>query len=101
MPEGNKTLQLSYRYLTDDDFAALHKTFLEAYTDYFFPVRLSVEQLEHHILQNSVELTESVGAFYQGEMIGVTLNGFGTWNGKKTVYDAGTGVVPAFRKQGV
>ena len=34
-------------------------------------------------------------------MVGFTLNGFGVWNGMPTVYDAGTGVVPAMRRRGV
>ena len=34
-------------------------------------------------------------------MVGYTLNGFGLWNGKQTAYDAGTGVIPGFRNQGI
>lgn len=101
MREGNQTLQISYRYLTADDFKSLHETFLEAYSDYFFPVYLTESQLEHHIRQNSVELTKSVGAFAGEKLVGMTLNGFGSWNGVKTVYDAGTGVIPEFRNRGI
>ena len=101
MTEGNKTFQIICRYLARADFAALHATFLQAFADYFVTFQLSEEQLENHILQNAVELERSVGAFFEGEMVGFTLNGFGVWNDKKTVYDAGTGVVPSFRRGGV
>lgn len=89
-----------YRFLRKEDFTAIHKTFLEAYSDYVVKFQLTEVQLENHIAQNAVEFEKSVGAFADGEMIGVTLNGFGVWNGKKTIYDAGTGVVPNYRRKG-
>jgi ribosomal protein S18 acetylase RimI-like enzyme len=101
MPERNKTSKINYRYLSNLDFAALHKTFVEAFSDYFVPFQLSEKQLENHVAQNSVELNLSVGAFTEKEMVGFTLNGFGAWNGKQTAYDAGTGVVPKFRGKGL
>jgi ribosomal protein S18 acetylase RimI-like enzyme len=101
MTNGNKTLQIDCRFLSAADFPALHQTFLEAFSDYLIPFQLSEEQLRHHILQNSVDPEKCVGAFFENKMIGCTLNGFGIWNRRKTVYDAGTGVVPAFRNQGV
>lgn len=101
MPEGNKTLQITYRFLSTEDFAALHHAFHEAFSDYIIPFKLSAAQLENHIATNAVDLNNSVGAFAGGEIIGFTLNGFGLWNGKSTVYDAGTGVIPKFRGRGV
>lgn len=101
MPTGNKTFERICRYLTRADFPALHKAFLEAFSDYFVPFQFSERQMENHLLQNNVELEKSVGAFFGERLIGFTLNGFGSWNAKKTIYDAGTGVVPEFRRQGV
>src|SRR5215212_7862641 len=97
MPEGNKTLQINYRFLSTDDFTAVHAAFHEAFADYIIPFKLSESQLENHIATNAVDLNNSVGAFFNGKIIGFTLNGFGLWNGKSTVYDAGTGVIPEFR----
>lgn len=101
MPEGNKNLQINYRFLSTDDFTALHAAFLEAFADYIVPFKLSESQLENHIATNAVDLSNSVGAFADGKIVGFTLNGFGLWNGKPTVYDAGTGVTPEFRSKGV
>lgn len=98
---GNKTLEINCRYLKDSDFSELHATFLDAFSDYFISFQLSEEQLKNHIALNSVDLSRSVGAFSEDKMVGFTLNGFGEWNDKKTVYDAGTGVIPAFRHQGI
>jgi ribosomal protein S18 acetylase RimI-like enzyme len=44
---------------------------------------------------------KSIGAFQDNVLVGFTLNGFRDWNGKPTVYDVGTGVVPEYRKQGL
>ncbi len=101
MSERNKTLNINYRFLSAEDFPVVHLACLEAFSDYLIPVQLSEAQFENHILQNAVDLDLSVGAFSDGKMVGYTLNGFGLWNGKQTVYDAGTGVVPAFRNQGI
>lgn len=90
-----------YRFLTDVDFDALHETFLAAFSDYFVALQLTEQQFKNHIQLNSVDLKRSVGAFDGEKMVGFTLNGFGIWNGKKTIYDAGTGVVPAYRKRGI
>jgi len=94
------------RFLNEDHFAELHKTFLAAFCDYMVPFQLSVDQLHKHILNNAIDLDLSVGCFAPEEaedetkMIGFTLNGFGMWGGRSTAYDAGTGVIPEFRRRG-
>lgn len=93
-------MKIDLRFLRKEDFSEVHKTFLEAYSDYIIKFQLTEKQLENHIAQNAVRLDESIGAFAEEKMIGVTLNGVGFWDGKETVYDAGTGVIPDFRKKG-
>ncbi|MCD9188338.1 MAG: GNAT family N-acetyltransferase [Pyrinomonadaceae bacterium] len=93
-------MKIDLRFLRREDFSEIHKTFLEAYSDYIIKFQLTEKQLENHIAQNAVRLEESIGAFAGEKMIGVTLNGVGFWDGKETVYDAGTGVIPDFRKKG-
>lgn len=93
-------MKIDLRFLQTEDFSDIHKTFLDAYSDYVVKFQLTVAQLENHIAQNAVRLEKSVGAFADGKMIGVTLNGVGVWDEKKTIYDAGTGVIPNFRKNG-
>lgn len=93
-------MKIDLRFLRREDLSEVHKTFLEAYSDYIIKFQLTEKQLENHIAQNAVRLEESIGAFAKEKMIGVTLNGVGVWEGKETVYDAGTGVIPDFRKNG-
>lgn len=94
-------MQINYRFLSPHDFAALHAALLEAFSDYIVPFQLTESQFKNHIALNAVDINNSVGAFSDGKMIGFTLNGFGFWNGKPTVYDAGTGVFPGFRGRGI
>lgn len=102
MAGGNKTLNVEYRFLSPKDFAELYKTSLEAFSDYIIPIRLSQQQFENHLAQNAVNLNLSVGAFSEdGRMIGYTINGFDQWNQRWTAYDAGTGVIPEYRNNGV
>lgn len=101
MTKGNENFRLHCRFLMDSDFEHLHETFLEAFSDYLIPFQISVEQLRNHIRQNLVDFDQSVGMFSQDRMVGFSLNGFGEWNGLRTVYDAGTGVIPTFRGQRV
>ncbi len=95
-------MQINYRFLSSDDFAALHAALLEAFSDYIIPFQLTEAQFRNQIAVNAVDISRSVGAFAAGgRMVGFTLNGFGLWNGKSTAYDAGTGVLPDFRGKGI
>lgn len=101
MTNGNKTLNIQYRFLTQKDFSELYQINLAAFADYLVTVQMTESQFKNHIAQNAVNIDLSVGAFSKNKLVGYTLNGFGVWNGKKTAYDAGTGVIPEYRKQGI
>ena len=92
---------ISYRFLTNDDCAALYECFLAAFSDYLVDMRISEEQFAERLRRDGVELEFSAGAFVKGEMVGFYMNGLGYWQGLQTVYDAGTGVVPRHRGKGV
>lgn len=97
----NETATWQCRFLSENDLERLHNTFNEAFSDYVLPSELTSTQFRHHLDVNAVDICRSVGCFDGDEMIGFSLNGFGVWNGLSTVYDAGTGVIPARRRQGV
>lgn len=97
----NENSPITCRYLNENDFSNVHKAFLEAFSDYLITFQLTPLQLERHITLNAVDLNRSVGCFQDEKMVAFTMNGFGEWNGKSTIYDAGTGVVPTLRRQGL
>ncbi len=94
-------MDIQYKLLSGIDIKTVHQANLEAFSDYLIPLQPTAEQYDNHLSQNAVNFDLSVGAFAEGRMVGYSLNGFGDWNGKKTAYDAGTGVVPEFRKHGI
>ena len=101
MDEGNKTALRRCRFLNEDYFAKLYACFLEAFADYVIPFALSEAQFRNHIKLNAVDLELTIGCEENGRLVAFSLNGFGSWNGKRTVYDAGTGVVPTHRRRGL
>lgn len=101
MDEGIKTALRQCRFLNEEYFLMLYHAFIEAFSDYLIPFALTEDQFRNHISLNAVDLERTVGCEENGKLIGFSLNGFGTWNGRSTVYDAGTGVIPSRRRRGV
>ena len=97
---GNETPPFICRFLNENHFDLVLEKFLEAFSDYPHQFEFDSVRFRNHIKLNAVDLKRSVGCFLGDEMVGFTLNGFGEWNGKSTVYDAGTGVVPMMRRRG-
>jgi ribosomal protein S18 acetylase RimI-like enzyme len=101
MDEANKTVLRRCRFLSQEHFPQLYAAFIEAFSDYVIPFALSEAQFRNHIALNAVDLERSVGCEENGRLVGFSLNGFGMWHGRITVYDAGTGVIHSFRRLGI
>lgn len=101
MANGNETALRDCRFLGEDHFARLYETFIEAFSDYVFPFALTETQFRNHINLNAVDLSRTAGFFDSDRLVGFSLNGFGDWEGRSTVYDAGTGVIPSMRRRGI
>ncbi|CAN5383282.1 GNAT family N-acetyltransferase [soil metagenome] len=101
MDNGNKTALTQCRFLNEDCFEMLYNAFIEAFSDYVIPFALTETQFRNHIILTAVDLNRTIGCLDGERLVGFSLNGFGDWHGKKTVYDAGTGVVPDHRRRGV
>ncbi len=97
----NENSPLECRFLRAQQFGAIHKTFLEGFADYIIQFELTERQFQNHITLNAVALDRSAGCFDADRPVGVSLNGFGDWEGKATVYDAGTTVIPEYRRRGI
>ena len=101
MDSRNETYSRQCRFLDETYFLTLYDAFVAAFADYVMPFDISEQQFRNHIVLNAVDLASSVGIIEDGKLVGFTINGFGTWNGRRTVYDAGTGVLPEFRRRGL
>lgn len=83
------------------DPAQLHSAFLEAFADYAMDASGTTEErLLLRMRKNAVDYEISPGLYDGDRLVGFTLIGVDEWGGCLTAYDAGTGIVPAFRKQG-
>lgn len=92
---------ITYRLLSAADASALFACFLDAFSDYQVEMRMSEAEFQQRLARDGVRLELSAGAFAEGRMVGFYLNALGQWQGTDTAYDAGTGVIPTFRRQGV
>ena len=88
---------IAYRFLSDVRTQTLHTAFLAAFADYQVDMRMSLNDFEYRLLRDGVRPEISAGAFVNDQLVAFTLNAGGTWQGKETVYDAGTGVLPEYR----
>lgn len=90
-----------FRSFVKADIPKMHLVFLDAFADYTLPFNLSYQQfLEKFIHKLNIDLSLSVGAF-DDDLMGFIFTGVNTYYGKKTAYNGGTGVMPAYRGQGL
>jgi len=95
-PEG-----LELRTLETVPLERLHECFVKAFSDYSVKMDLPLWRLRAMALRRGLRPELSVGAFAGGELVGFVLSAVREWQGVRTGYDTGTGVVPEWRKRGV
>ena len=79
--------------------ADLAAAFNTAFAGYFVTINFSLEGMEERIRRARIDLRQSVGVFVENELVAFMLTGVGEEHGKKMAYNAGTGVVPDFRRR--
>jgi ribosomal protein S18 acetylase RimI-like enzyme len=101
MDKGNETAFRQCRFLNEGYFDQLYSAFSLAFSDYVIPFALTEQQFRNHLNLTAVDLKRTVACVKDERIVGFSLNGFGIWDGKRTAYDAGTGVIPGHRRQGI
>lgn len=89
------------RKLTIQDTAHLLQAINTSFADYIVPYQLTAAQLQFKIASEQIRLEWSVGVFDHDQIISFIMQGVRNIDGKTLVYNAGTGVLPAFRRQGL
>lgn len=92
---------MDIRTLKGIDNITILTAFNESFSDYFVPLRLSLNQLESKIIADKINLELSVGVFENGKLIAFILHGFDIVSNQKVVYNGGTGVIPKKRGFGL
>lgn len=92
---------MELRTLEHTPLAEITAAFNEAFSDYFIPLRFTEEGMAAKIKGEGIVPAFSVGAFDNGQLVGFILHGYDVVDGVKTIYNAGTGVVPSGRGAGL
>ena len=95
-------MSVRFRHLAIEDFPQAHATMVEAFADYQVDMSyMTSERSRLRNLKSGVRYDCSVGAFDGDKLMGVTFVGLDDWQGQKAAFDAGTGIVPDYRGQGI
>ncbi|MGO5067089.1 MULTISPECIES: GNAT family N-acetyltransferase [unclassified Clostridium] len=92
---------VSYDTLENIGIETLHKTFLNAFSDYQVKTDLPLFKFQQMLQRRGYIPKSSIGAFEGGILVGFVLNGIRNWDDILTAYDTGTGVIQPYRKQGI
>jgi len=78
-------------------FTVLHKGFLAAFSDYSIKMEMSEIELNARLRRIAYQAKLSGGIVDGDTFCSFIFNGIGEYNGVKTAYNGGTGVIPAYR----
>jgi ribosomal protein S18 acetylase RimI-like enzyme len=90
-------MNLNFSTLENVEKSEIVKTFNSAFENYFVKIELTEKSLTEKFAAENILLEKSVGAFVENKLIGFVFIGIDDFNGRKTAYNGGTGVVPGFR----
>lgn len=90
---------LEFKTLTNIPIKTITDAFNQAFSDYLIPLQLNEEQMVNKLKSEDYRPEFSVGAFYQDKLVGFILHGYREDKGTKKLYNGGTGVIPAQRRQ--
>ena len=92
---------MQFETLASSNISKVYAAMMGAFADYVMPVKLTQEQFEMKLKRDGVVADITPIAVENQQIVGFNLMGLGEWNGITTAYDAATGVLPAFRGNGI
>ncbi len=93
--------EFQFRTMAETTDGEIYDAFFEAFSDYLVQMDMHPGRFKAMNLRRGYDPHISMGAFHGDRLVGFILNGLRQWEGRPTAYDAGTGVVPEFRKMGI
>ena len=90
---------MQIRPFSDTPLKTIVNCFNTAFADYIIPFQVEVEAMGKRWQSCRVDYGLSYGAFDREQLVGFIINGVDQWQGKKTAYNCGTGVIPSHRGQ--
>ncbi len=92
---------MEFKTLANVGIDELLAVFNLSFSDYIVPFLLTKEVLAAKINAEKLDMNISVGAFEEGKLVSFILQSEKQENGKKIIYNGGTGVVPESRGKGL
>ncbi|MFC6998508.1 GNAT family N-acetyltransferase [Rufibacter roseus] len=90
---------MTFSFADTATVAQLCTLFNAAFADYVIPMVLTEPVLQMKLLRDGTKPELSPVAMDKNEPVGFILNSLSSWQGKRTAYNGGTGVVPSARGQ--
>jgi ribosomal protein S18 acetylase RimI-like enzyme len=88
---------VTVRALRENDFDAIYRAFVDAFSDYVLPMHPTPEALREMFTRRGWVPELSSGVFEDERLVAFTLNGFDGTSG----YDTGSGVIRTHRRRGL
>jgi ribosomal protein S18 acetylase RimI-like enzyme len=88
---------MEFKTLENTTIDEILAVFNLSFSNSIMPFRLTKDQFEHKIINDSIKLELSAGAFIDDKLVGFILHGKDFINNQSVAYNAGTGVDPNFR----
>lgn len=92
---------MEFNTLSHTAIDELLEVFNYSFSDYVVPFHLTKEVLISKIAAEKLDMSLSVGAFENGKLVSFILQSEKLENGKKIIYNGGTGVIPESRGKGL
>ena len=88
------------RNFKSSDIEEMHRCFLSAFSDYEVPFEMNLAGFRKKFIEKlSIDFECSAGAYSDGKLVGFIFMTLNEYEGLKTAYNGGTGVIPDFRGQ--
>tara|TARA_R110002096_G_scaffold242109_2_gene434098 strand:+ start:1246 stop:2106 length:861 start_codon:yes stop_codon:yes gene_type:complete len=90
--------QYEIRPLQHNDLRQMHRSFLEAFSEYPVPMQLSYSLFKKRMLGKlNIRFDLSFGAFSGQKLVGFIFHSLNEYKGITSIYNGGTGVIPGHR----
>ena len=94
--------ELQFSFLNKSQFPLVHRTFLEAFSDYQMDMSYMTEEVMFkRAVKNALDFESSVGVFDDDRMVAFTLIGVDNWQNTLSAFDIGTGIIKDYRGRGI
>lgn len=90
-----------YQSLENIEISNIHEAFLNAFSDYVVPMKISLAQFQRLLLRRGYQAKNSVGVFQDDQLVGFVLTSTRQWQSTPTTYVIGLGLSPEHRGHGL